>query len=222
MTEIDLSKGLMAYWTMDDADVDNQRSLVRDRSGRGNHLYLSGGVTTSVEVPNKGNALSFDGTDDAGDAKKTLDPDGPQTLAVLLKPNANGTGFQSIAHFWKNGGSQMSWDNNNDVFKWSFKDGSNNDVSVSAPHVVGEWVLLVYNYTGEQIYLALNGEVKDNDTVTSHSTCEGALKISDNGFSPGTQQINADMGYIARWERSLSWQEVQALNRMTGRKVVRI
>jgi len=222
MTELNLSKGLEALYTFDAPDFDSQRNHMRDRSGHGHHAVASGGPTLGVESP-VGEAASFDGSDDYFDTGDPLAAEEQTVFAVVNFDDLNdrvvaGTSRLSADgddgyQIWAKGGTRLIFQIADGV------DGSNTQASWSTDRT-GEWLRLVGRWTGEEVQLIANGELKDSKPETTHTQADTNTKI---GVRQGDDlNYKGDIAVFGRWSRSLTWSEIQEINRMTARRVSRL
>lgn len=231
MTVIDLRSGRVAWYSCDDVDVDTQRNVLRDRSGHGRHMAMSGGVTTGAPSP-VGDALSADGSDDeltAGTGHDLADTE--ITCAALFKQDSATTDHTNdYASLIYGGRGQSSGGGSDDGFslgvngqriRFEVGDGSDGTWFDGGSTTLGAWHLAIGRYDGAtgQVFLDFEaGDQKDIALSGIGDTISDFKLLHD----PNTGHFPGDIAFAGVWDRALSWPELQELGRMTGRQVMRL
>jgi len=231
MSEMNLQRGLQAYYTFDGADTDSQRNQIRDRSGYGHHGDLNGGVTTGVTSA-LGEGLSFDGTDDWVDTgmndSVAFDVQDSFTLFAAAKPsftgeNSTGNIFGKGIH---SGSYGISAYNSGRIWA-GVRDTDDNKAIISAGHPDGQLGIFVLEYSADkmEVRLWVDGELNGTDTAsfTGSFTDPRNLTLGDTSVVQGTQvYYTGEIHAAGIWNRLLSPSEIQSLSRTTARRVAHL
>lgn len=206
---MNLRKGLVGYWTMDDRDVDN--GLIRDRSVFEGHGDLLNGVTTGVDAP-IGQGCGFDGDDDTVDAENNGWNTDEITI-VLWARTTEDTGTENDnAVFSTDGGDNdllLQFSSNRLRF-WG-RTYPESNTAHNFDFEVGEWyhIAVVYKYGGSEVEFYVNGdrsvETGDEFGIPGRETFHIGSRRGSSRTFPG------DIANVRVYNRTLSEEEIKAL-----------
>lgn len=231
MTQVNLTKDLSAYYTFDDADIDNSRDMVQDRSGHGLTATVHGGITYGVDSP-VGESVSF--PSDSGAIVASDSYEHPRlnvvTVSAVIRPDEKASRLMSMGSA---GDAFREFRMTDDLLQVGNDELSDTvTASYSAPedewsHVVGRFDL---NGSADAF---LNGEHVDSEVVPDNWEEEHLESRIQNepwyvgdrpnfGWLDGDDDTNNWHGEIASYRlyhRKLSDIEIQLLANQTGRMV---
>jgi hypothetical protein len=208
---IDILKDCELWCDFDTAFIDEQRGIVRDRSGHGRHPVAEGGPTFGANGPDSFEAVSLDGVDDYFDLpEKILIPDGNEWSVVCFSnPKDDNTSRGIITS--KGNASTLSYDTKNDNIRFTEADfdiinmGVTEDISVSNRVTV--------TCDGTQFNAFVNGRFEDR--VQSANTTKLVVNEIARRAS-GPSHYNGNTSFLGVWNRELSNAEIDYLNRLTA------
>jgi len=221
MTGANFQNGLQAYYTFDKADTDQQRNILRDRSGYGRHATMEGGVTTGGSSP-VGEAFTFDATDDRLSTGVKFTHTGPTTAFMIVKAGSENGEYQNMASDGGSGGLQFAYDNA-DNWKFGFMDGDSNLVAatVSGGNPT-EWKRLLGYWDGDTIFFHRYDNKFDDGydlSTTPLSTVSEPTSDLTIGANNNSAHFDGSLAMFARWDRLLTRTELEQLKRVSARKV---
>jgi len=221
--ELNLQKGLVGHWTMDDADT--SAGTLYDRSSNDNHGTI---VNGPIDINNSiiGDSYIFTGVSD----KKYIDiPDSVQnnidggqeaSLSVWMKLPYNSASDGDDTGPFSFQGSNTSnthwvWTNSDGYFP-TFRDSRIDNISTSTIELT-EWHRLTITTepgsNGWKLYI--------NDNV--HFSTSGQQTVSANdqaliGFNNASHYFNGEMSDFRLYNRALSEEEISALYNMRSQR----
>lgn len=215
---MNLQKGLVGHWSMNDADTDS--GVLRDKSPYDHQCQLNGGITTSQEGI-VGEAYEFDGVDDWLQRSKTdvLKYD-KHTLTFWIKNIEGHTG--NWDQFFCNGGGDTTdgrspglWlhSSTDNTIHWKLSteaDGNAGIGSTTNTATVGEWTFWAGTYDGSTQKIYYNGEIDSTLSIDSpliHDNGDVAIGGDHGGGS--SRQLALDD--VRLYNRILPQTEIQAL-----------
>ena len=219
---MNLNKGLVGHWTMDDRDTDN--GFIRDRSPYDNNGELLGGITTGVNSP-LGEGYDFDGTDDIVQAphSSSLNIEGEFTLTVWARqPSDTSSNADNILS--KGDNDSFRWRLSSNGIPWLLivEDGTGDynssrdaDYSVTQDEWHHHAVSVIFDGNGGgEIRFYLDGEHR---TTNSHSieplrTTTKDLQIGT--YTDSSELWEGELSDVRIYNRALSEKEINALYNM--------
>lgn len=227
MPAINLQHGLESLYTFDTLDYDGQRNIVRDRSGHGRHLSLTGGVTTGVQSP-VGQAASLDGADDSGYWDGEYPNHANVTVAALIRADGSSGALQGdsgiVSHTRNTGGISGGWAMEHDGFTFADANGDTVKFEDVYSPLVDEWEFRVVRVDDTDGWTDLwqNGDQKARKTYPTPRSSPGAYGIGvgvEDPENPSRRWYPGEIAFAASWRRLLSVAEIQHATRMTARRV---
>jgi len=218
--ELNLQKGLVGHWTMDDSDTSS--GVTYDKSSYGNHGTHSNNVNTSQSSIL---GQSYNITDPAkiesptSSELKVVD----HTLAFWIKPNNSSTsGYENLfvnGTGSTNGGRNPAiWreSNNSDSWHWriSTDNNGNNGPSNAGTIDVGEWQHFAGARNGSTLNLYKNGQ-----NFLTYDLSDTGRGTNYNQFSVIAEDgMDADISDLRFYNRALSESEISALYNMRSQR----
>jgi len=205
--------------TFDSEDVDAQRGIVRDRSGKGRTLEASGGPTYGQASP-VGEAVGFDGADDK--FTTTIQRGSPKkyTTSALFKLPSNSETYT----IHQSGGSfdfAITDDSNSTRVEAADTDG--NFATVKIGRHVTDFAVVTAVWDAGELRGYLNGNLFASTSATFTSD---TLRQNDDatfiGGRASSSFLDGTVAFAAEWSRVLSDPEIEELNRMTDRMVSKL
>lgn len=208
--------------TFDSEDVDPNRGLVRDRSGKGRTLQASGGPTYGQSAP-VGEAVAFDGTDDRF-TNNDVSVGGLSTAscAVIVKWNGNDTSNTTFpisvgdAELGLRKRVTSDWQ----AFTRDPQDGFTTTSAVNAN--AGDYIVLVGVRDGSRLSLYYGSSVESLTTNGSGIASQPEDGVFIGELDSGNGSFGGDIAFAGVWSRALSDAEIKELNRMTDRMVSKL
>ncbi len=218
-----LSSGLVGYWSFNGTDVTDK---VYDRSGSAKHGYIVNSATSSLKINGKkGQALTFDGTNDRIDIP-TGQITAPYTISAWVKP-ANDTtqGYIFTEHtvgnantarvFWLKGATlQGAWGLTGQAYSINGVYQQSSGGSIRA----GEWQHLVATYDGglnpSSIHLYRNAVETGyslSATSSGSETTGGGMGSIGGRIYDDTRNLNGAIDDLRIYNRVLSANEIEQL-----------
>lgn len=192
---------------------------VRDISGNGNDASINNGV---AYVREGGGSWSFDGVDDSIAVPINNIPIGnsPRTIVIWFKYNKYETTYTAICGYGI-GGTAKTFDiliGNNGFNTIALDVYGAGGISTYFDYTNTNWNQVVAIYTGTQLQLYLNGELKSYNNFNIN-TSSSNLIIGDNVWSyPGMYRGN--ISQILFYNRALTESEIQTIYQATKSKYV--
>lgn len=213
--EVDLTRGLVGYWPLDEIDSSGG-GTTPDRSGNRFDGEVDGPELVAGRV---GMALRFDGDDDAviiGN-RAALDAAGPITIAAWIDPTLVGGDIRNIvAHGNTNEPPREVFLRiaANEQYEGGCWDNADHKAALAIPlgDVVGSWIHLATVYDGQDWVLYRNGV-----EVNRGASAVGALNVNENWFigarlgSAADRYFQGDIDEVRIYNRALSPAEIAAL-----------
>ncbi|MFA5061910.1 MAG: LamG domain-containing protein [Patescibacteria group bacterium] len=211
---INLSNGLVGWWTMDGADTNATQAL--DKSG-----YNNTGTRTTVTpvVGEIGQAMSFNGTSgyvNVPVSQGSVLDIATSTYSVWIYPTVSGVGAQSGLRgiITRDSGSMpMAWRYANDNIIFSFNDTI--IITVAGP-ALNKWTLATVTYDGTNVRMYYNGVLVAGPTASSPpAVSSDPLKIGLDYTGQYSRYFSGKMDDVRIYSRALSVAEVKALYQMS-------
>lgn len=211
--------------TFDSEDVDPNRGIVRDRSGKGRTLQANGGPTYGQSSP-VGEAVAFDGTDDRFETTRAENIDGATEWTVAALSLWDGGNSGDGKYVQMHGGFSIFTNHDaGDKYKTQFSTPSTNvSLRASDNTYENEWVLLVATFNTGTATLSIEGETVDIESVSDTTLSENGkpTKHTIGQTTGSTTPFSGEIGFVVEWSRALSDAEIAELNRMTDRMVSKL
>lgn len=201
---MNLRKGLIGHWTMDDRDVSG--GTLYDRSAHDNHGSLNGGIVTGLSSP-IGESFGFDNTDDylSVSDSSSLDLRQGFSISVWIKPSNDGMILcKESAWEWRVDEGTIEWAIDTNGWGWV-------DTGVSAP--TGQWTHFTFLYDGADSIVYKNGD------LVSTITDDGGGDVEVNGRDLGigardvdgtpSDHFGGDISDLRIWDRLLTEAEIE-------------
>jgi RHS repeat-associated protein len=187
---------------------------VADSSGTGNNGTISGAAwTTSGKY---GNALSFDGTNDAVSVPdaNSLDLTNAMTLSAWVKVDSTYGRFQDLIFKERNGNDgSYSLEADSNVSSrpgLNFRTSGWQAARAPSPLTSGQWAHFAAAWDGTTTKIYLNGTLVKTQTMTGTvTTSSGALKIGGTAVFGDNRFVDGLIDEVRVYNRSLSQTEVQ-------------
>ncbi len=208
---MNLTSGLVGYWSLDGDDISGTTAY--DRSGSGNNGTLTNGPTkTAGRI---GQALSFDGGDDyvTISSSSALSIGTAATYSTWVKMNAlppSSYGY-SLIRKWSNGSEDktlaIAQNGKPNLFFYNVGSGVNANTVLST----GVWHHIVGTYDGTTEKIYIDG-VLDNSNSASGDVADNVGAAVTLGHTPeNSAYLNGFLDDVRIYNRSLSATEVRAL-----------
>lgn len=219
---LDLQRGLVGHWTMDDADTSG--GTLYDRSAYNNHANLNGAETTGV-TGQVSEAYSFPGGDSTFSQEATIDISnvtltGSHTLTAWVYFDSGATGASSNlgnAFFGDHtfSGPTFFADHDNTALRF-WDENADGAVNLSTGYTADTWIFVAGVKDGTDVRL-----YKDGSNVTSDTLPSAAASNSTNLFIGGQDSESSFAGDVDDcrfYTRALSVDEInQVMNMRTQR-----
>ena len=207
---MNLNKGLVGHWTLDDIDTDG--SVVRDRSTRDNHADIESGVETSHESI-IGESYNIPGDGDTVITGYRASEE-VASLSLWIKPLESGTFLTGT----NDGNDRRLYVGVDSGYDGYYGFGDEFEDEVEAPIESDEWNHLIMVGDGSTATLYVNGE-----STHSFSYSWGGGESEDDwtiGSISGSFTSNGRISDVRIYERALSDQEINALYNMRSQRQV--
>ena len=212
---VNLQKGLVGHWTMDDADTSG--GTLYDSSAYDNHGTINGGVTTSVSGK-IGDAFDFDGSEGTGITMGLSSPP-PTTLCGWV--NLDSTSAEAVVVNNPGFRGQNLYVQSGDAIAEVILDNNDNSIQARSSVSTGNWyhLVAVLDSNSGQVELYVNGQEK------SSQSWDGTYDGDSNIDNIGTDELNAPeqpldgkIDDVRVYNRALSANEVSALYNMRSQR----
>lgn len=212
---MDLRKGLVGHWTMDDADTSG--GVLYDSSAYDNHGTINGGVTTSVSGK-IGDAFDFDGSEGTGITMGLSSPP-PTTLCGWV--NLDSTSAEAVVVNNPGFVGQNLYVQSGDAIAEVILDNNDNSIQARSSVSTGNWyhLVAVLDSNSGQVELYVNGQEK------SSQSWDGTYDGDSNIDNIGTDELNApeqpldgEIDDVRVYNRALSADEIIALYNMRSQR----
>ena len=223
---MNLNKGLIGHWTMDDVDTDN--GMLRDRSAYNNHGQLNGGIVTG-DNGIVGESYDFDGTDDyiLLEGYGGIAGSDPRTCVFWYKSDSDPHSDES---FFMWGGSES----NGEAYQTRLNSGTSLRVEVEGGNNFGETTItdeewhhcaIVFpegatDVLEHDLYVDGGLEPKNGGSQTVQ-TITDEVDVSIGRPHPNLTQhdyCKGNLDDVRLYNRELSEQEINALYNMRSQK----
>lgn len=225
---INLQKDLEAWYEFSEAEFDNQRGVIRDKSGYGKHGEANGGPTVGVEGPSSFEAANFDGSDDYFHSTIPFEAGTPYTLAIAYNPDDTSSdnkgqmrfkaGGIHFIHGSNRGGGEINFGFDDDgsgalgIFTTSVAERSGQWTVGVARVIPSESRLQALAFDGHEVLGFLNTTSWDG---TYDETSDDDLDVG-RALTYGPEFHNGQVAFAGAWSRVLSWAEIRYITDLTG------
>jgi hypothetical protein len=213
---IDIMKDCELWCDFDTTFVDEQRGIVRDRSGHGRHPVAIGGPTFGANGPDSFEAVSLDGDDDHFFKGNAIEYSGSDFTMAVLADITNNSNQETVLEVGRVGFAiEVSVKNN----LLGFMQNSNGDNSIAAGNPQSTSNLIVLRFF----------ERKQNGTLEIHQQGQRTGVITGTGSRNAqkfdvnigrihfdSRHYSGDISFAGMWDRAISDTEIDYLNRLTA------
>jgi len=215
--QIELARGLEAWFDFSPRYYDNQRDEVEDKSGNGRNAVAAGGPTIGVDGTRSFDAVALDGTDDCFAVEDSLSYAGPKAMFIITRvhdklstPQIMGNRDNGGEVFWVDGDGSFEYLTNYKgdyarLSEWSYEPDE------------GEWFAGVFQRRKDtdDAEVWVNGDLVQSQEITGYRTASAGFHIGAK-TPPSDYFANSDIAVAARWSRDLSELEIDYLSQLAG------
>jgi hypothetical protein len=220
---ISILKDCELWCDFDSQYVDEQRGIVRDRSGHGRHPVAEGGPTFGANGPDSFEAASLDGADDgfvSTDDFAFISSDSEFTYNCLIKQTKTGVGVQNIGALNGAADADIRFQKKRNELKFSYRndnDGFDSPVTLSTNNTANEFQLASFRVKNGEIVVNSNGTKSSlSISLPSNFTRSDKEEFDTGGSAGSTDAFGGSIVFSILHSRFLSDAEIDYLNRLTA------
>lgn len=217
---INLNKGLRAWYNLGTSYYDDQRGLLQDVSGYGEHLEARGSPSIGVPGPGGFEATDFDETDDYFYSDRGIDVDAVSLTAIFKwddDPNTTADNdVMVVASSNTAVGEYTMLVEENEEITFKIDTSSNTYGSQEKLQSRNEWGVVTGMYDPDEavVQLAYEGEVYDLEATNGNPISTSAdFRISTNTTNT---VFGGRIAAVAVHDRKLNQAERAYIQRLTG------
>ncbi len=223
---VNLSSGLVGWWTFDGKDINWATNRATDKSGNGNTGTITNMSTTTSGVAGKvGQGLRFDGSDDyvnMGDKFNYSNATDSYSFSVWIKTTISGR--RGILARGRSGAVHIPYslhiasDNTVEVFAWN-QDGNIAEFQLFSATQINDnrWhqISFVHNGASDR-RLYVDGSLEDSETNTLSTSLTGsdAFEIGRYNNMSNDTYFSGSIDDVRIYNRALSATEITQLYKM--------